>query len=67
MFPLGSVLVPGMVLRLHVFEPRYRDLVAVCLDGDRTFGSVLIDRGSEVGGDDVRGLVGTAAVIVGWL
>jgi Lon protease-like protein len=64
MFPLGSVLVPGGVLPLHVFEPRYRAMVRACLDGDRDFGVVLIERGSEVGGDDVRTHVGTMARIV---
>ena len=64
MFPLGSVLVPGMVLPLHVFEERYRALVRRCLDGDREFGVVLIERGSEVGGGDVRSSVGTVAEIV---
>lgn len=64
MFPLGSVLFPGVVLPLHVFEPRYRALVRDCLDGDREFGVVLIERGSEVGGGDVRSKVGTVARMV---
>ncbi len=64
MFPLGSVLVPGMILPLHVFEPRYRRLVRDCLAGDGEFGVVLIERGSEVGGGDVRTDVGTMARIV---
>jgi Lon protease-like protein len=64
MFPLGSVLLPGMVLPLHVFEPRYLELVSDCMSVDRLFGSVLIERGSEVGGGDVRGVVGTVASIV---
>jgi Lon protease-like protein len=64
MFPLGSVLVPGMILPLHVFEPRYRRLVRDCLSGDGEFGVVLIERGSEVGGGDVRTDVGTMARIV---
>ena len=63
MFPLGSALVPGQVLPLHVFEPRYRALVDVCLAGDRCFGVVLIERGSEVGGGDTRFDVGTVARI----
>jgi Lon protease-like protein len=63
MFPLGSVLSPGMVLPLHVFEPRYRRLVGDCLEGNREFGVVLIERGSEVGGGDVRSTVGTMATI----
>jgi uncharacterized protein len=64
MFPLGSVLVPGMVLPLHVFEPRYRQLVRDCTAGDGEFGVVLIARGSEVGGGDVRTDVGTIARIL---
>ncbi len=63
MFPLGSALVPGQVLPLHVFEPRYRALVDACLAGDRCFGVVLIERGSEVGGGDTRFDVGTVARI----
>ncbi|QYG92896.1 ATP-dependent protease [Iamia sp. SCSIO 61187] len=64
MFPLGSVLVPSMVLPLHVFEERYRRLVRDCLDGTPEFGVVLISRGSEVGGGDVRTEVGTVARMV---
>jgi Lon protease-like protein len=64
MFPLGTVLVPGAGLPLHVFEPRYRALVRDCLSGDQEFGVVLIERGSEVGGGDVRSSVGTVARIV---
>ena len=59
MFPLGSVLLPGVVLPLHVFEPRYQQLVRDCLETDEhEFGVVLIDRGSEVGGGDSRTDVG---------
>ena len=62
MFPLGNVLVPGGVLTLHVFEPRYRELVQHCLASDEPeFGVVLIERGSEVGGGDVRRRIGTIA------
>jgi len=64
MFPLGSVLFPSIFLPLHIFEPRYRTLARHCLDGDREFGVVLIERGSEVGGDDVRTSVGTVARII---
>jgi Lon protease-like protein len=64
MFPLGSVLVPGMLLPLHVFEPRYRALVHDCMAGDGEFGVVLIERGSEVGGGDVRTGIGTVAHIL---
>jgi Lon protease-like protein len=64
MFPLGTVLFPHAGLPLHVFEPRYRALMRDCLAGDRQFGVVLIERGSEVGGDDARFGVGTVAHIV---
>jgi Lon protease-like protein len=64
MFPLGTVLFPTLVLPLHVFEPRYRALVDDCEAGDGEFGVVLIERGSEVGGGDVRTDVGTVARIL---
>jgi uncharacterized protein len=64
MFPLGTVLFPTVVLPLHVFEPRYRALMRDCLAGGREFGVVLIERGSEVGGGDVRTGVGCVARIV---
>lgn len=64
MFPLGSVLFPHALLPLHVFELRYRALTEDCLGGDREFGVVLIERGSEVGGGDMRFEVGTVARIL---
>ncbi|MCX6492367.1 MAG: LON peptidase substrate-binding domain-containing protein, partial [Rhodococcus sp.] len=46
MFPLGSVLLPGERLPLHIFEPRYQALVQDCLKmDDPRFGVVLIARG----------------------
>jgi Lon protease-like protein len=64
MFPLGTVLLPAGLLPLHVFEERYRALVRDCLAGDRELGVVLIERGSEVGGGDLRTDVGTVARIL---
>jgi Lon protease-like protein len=64
MFPLGTVLFPHAILPLHVFEPRYRIMTERCLEHDATFCVVLIERGSEVGGGDVRFDVGTRARIV---
>jgi uncharacterized protein len=64
MFPLGTVLLPGAYLSLHVFEPRYRALVQACLDGTPEFGVALIERGSEVGGGDTRFDVACVARIV---
>ena len=63
MFPLGSVLFPGAVMPLHVFEPRYRALTGHCLERESPLGIVLIERGSEVGGGDVRYAVGTVGRI----
>jgi Lon protease-like protein len=64
MFPLGTVLLPFAHLPLHIFEPRYRALVKDCLAADGEFGVVLIERGHEVGGGDVRFGVGTVARIL---
>jgi Lon protease-like protein len=66
MFPLGLTLVPGAALPLRLFEPRYRVLVHDMQVGDipREFGTVLIDRGREVGGGDVRFAVGCVAKVV---
>ncbi len=63
MFPLGNVLFPSTAVGLHIFEPRYRALARHCVDGDGLLGVVLIERGSEVGGGDVRFEVATRARI----
>jgi len=42
-FPLALVLFPGATQTLHIFEPRYRKLLADCLDGDRRFGIAVLD------------------------
>jgi Lon protease-like protein len=39
-FPLNLVLLPGEALPLHIFEPRYRQMLADCLEGDQRFGIV---------------------------
>ncbi|PZU38860.1 MAG: peptidase S16 [Microbacterium sp.] len=66
MFPLGSVLIPGMPLTLRIFEPRYRALFADVMAGDAEFGVVLIERGTEVGGGDQRFSRGTVAHVRGY-
>jgi uncharacterized protein len=48
LFPLHTVLAPGIALPLHVFEERYRLMVRRCLDTPSPFGVVLIREGSEV-------------------
>jgi len=63
MFPLNNGLVPHAMVPLRVFEDRYLTMMSEL--GERgTFGVVLIERGSEVGGDDKRFSVGTSADIV---
>ena len=63
LFPLHTVLFPGRPLPLHVFEPRYRDLLHDCLTRDRRFGVVAIRAGAEVGPDADLFDVGTIAEI----
>jgi Lon protease-like protein len=45
LFPLGIVLLPTERVPLHIFEPRYKELIGECLDGDDEFGLVLADEG----------------------
>lgn len=63
LFPLHLVLFPGRPLPLHLFEPRYRQLLADCLDADRRFGVVAIKAGREAGGCAEIFDVGTVAEI----
>jgi len=68
LFPLATVLVPGLVLPLHIFEPRYRQLVAdlqALPEADREFVVVAIRDGREVGADGARALfdVGTVTSV----
>jgi Lon protease-like protein len=61
LFPLGSVLYPGLVLPLHIFEDRYRQLVSDLLEEPepRQFGVVAIRYGRETGIDSVSALYET--------
>ena len=63
-FPLGTVLFPGMPLPLHIFEERYKRMIQRCLDGDRAFGVTLLKSGREVGGPATPHEIGTIARIV---
>jgi Lon protease-like protein len=59
LFPLGTVLFPGLLLPLHVFEDRYRTLVRDLVEGpeeERVFGVVAIREGREVGDGGIRSL-----------
>jgi Lon protease-like protein len=50
LFPLNTVLFPGMPLRLHIFEERYKLMIGRCYAEGEPFGVTLIKRGKEVGG-----------------
>jgi Lon protease-like protein len=50
LFPLNTVLFPGMPLHLHIFEDRYKQMMRFCLDKHQPFGVVLIRRGVEAHG-----------------
>jgi Lon protease-like protein len=63
LFPLGTVLFPGMILPLHIFEPRYRLMIKGCIENSLPFGVVLIEKGHEVGDVVVPYDVGTSAYI----
>ncbi|MBK8536588.1 MAG: LON peptidase substrate-binding domain-containing protein [Candidatus Competibacteraceae bacterium] len=65
LFPLKTVLFPGGVLPLKIFEPRYLDMVSHCLKNDSGFGVVMIYEGSEAGSQPTSiHPVGTLARIV---
>jgi uncharacterized protein len=64
LFPLHTVLFPGMTLPLRIFEPRYVQMLSDCLEGNPVFGVVLIKEGKEVGSPAVPYPVGTTARII---
>ena len=63
LFPLNTVLFPGQLLPLHIFEDRYKLMIKHCLEGESTFGVVLIREGDEVGATATPYRVGTIARI----
>jgi Lon protease-like protein len=64
LFPLHTVLCPGIALPLHIFEPRYRLMIERCIEQSRPFGIVVIRNGREVGDGNVAiAGVGTFAEI----
>ena len=67
LFPLGTVLFPGLLLPLHIFEDRYKELVRDLLDGPepRRFGVIAIKKGRETGVEGVSSLyeVGCTATL----
>jgi len=64
LFPLHTVLCPGIALPLHIFEERYRELVRYCIETPSPFGVVLIREGAEAGGGTIAfSAIGTTAEI----
>ncbi|MBP2477264.1 Lon protease-like protein [Crossiella equi] len=68
LFPLGTVLLPGASLPLHIFEPRYRQLMVDLVTGavpGRSFGVVAVKQGWEVGEDNLDAVhdVGCTALL----
>jgi Lon protease-like protein len=57
LFPLGVVLLPTERIPLHIFEPRYKELISECVDEEREFGLVLSD-------DDGLREIGTRAAVI---
>jgi Lon protease-like protein len=66
LFPLQTVLFPGGVLPLRIFEVRYMDMVRDCMKNETPFGVCLISRGAEVGQPAEFEAVGCLASIVSW-
>jgi len=64
LFPLNTVLFPGGFLPLRIFEPRYLEMVASCMQQQSPFGVVLIRQGGETGAPAETFEVGTLAAIV---
>jgi uncharacterized protein len=66
LFPLGSVLFPGSILPLRIFEVRYLDMIHRCIENGAPFGVVSLTQGQEVdkpGQSEAFAQVGTLATI----
>ncbi len=63
LFPLNTVLFPGMPLSLHIFEDRYKQMISKCLDDRQPFGVVLIENGQEAYGSASPYMIGCTAQI----
>ena len=66
LFPLKTVLFPGGVLALKVFEARYIDMVRECMKNSAPFGVALIKAGEEVGAPAEPENIGSLAYITSW-
>ena len=66
LFPLNSVIFPGGILPLRIFEPRYLDMVKDCVRNQSEFVICLIKDGSEVGQAAKHRTIGTSCRIIDW-
>lgn len=66
LFPLNTVMFPGGVLPLRIFEPRYLDMVCECMRTDTEIGVVMIRDGKEVGQAAQTQDIGTLCTISYW-
>jgi len=64
LFPLNTVLFPGMRMPLHIFEDRYKVMIRECIEEDAPFGVLLIKAGEETGGSAIPHDVGCTARII---
>lgn len=64
LFPLNAVLFPGMMMNLHIFEDRYKEMIGLCLKTRQPFGVVLIEEGVEAFGKAKPHMLGCTARIV---
>lgn len=63
LFPLNTLLFPSVSIPLHIFEPRYKEMINFCVAEDRPFGIVLIKEGQEGDGTVLTHRVGCSARI----
>ncbi len=63
LFPLNVVLFPGMLLPLHIFEPRYREMIEYCIERRKPFGVVLNEKGIQGSPQAMPARIGTTARI----
>jgi Lon protease-like protein len=64
LFPLRTVLFPGGLLPLRIFEPRYLDMIGACMRSSTVFGVILIRAGGETGAVTTLADIGTSAQVV---
>ncbi|MEC5384713.1 LON peptidase substrate-binding domain-containing protein [Uliginosibacterium sp. H3] len=65
-FPLGNVLLPQGRMKLRIFEARYMDMIAACMQANSAFGICLIEHGNEVGEAAQPHRVGVEARVIDW-